>query len=286
MFGFLNVYKPKGMTSFDVIACLRKVTKIKRIGHAGTLDPNAQGVLPIAISNASRLLEYLNDDKEYLASVQFGMKTDSFDIEGKIIQYFDKKVSKAQIEKVLLAFNGEIEQKVPMYSAVHYEGKRLYELARSGKEIENIPKRNVKIYSIKLEDFNEKKQIAKIRIFCSKGTYIRSIADDLGSNLGCGGFLSDLIRTKSAGFILENAINLENIKSIDDVKNNLILPQLVLPYRQKILTDIEYDKVKNGQFLNDDSFNENEFVCLIFKEKFCAIALKNEKKLVIKKVLL
>ena len=153
MFGFLNVHKPKGMTSHDVVARLRRATKIKQIGHTGTLDPFAEGVLPVCIGKATRLIEYLNDDKAYVASVQFGKTTDTYDLEGTFLTESDKTVSEAEIVEVLKIFQGEIEQIPPIYSAIKVKGKKLYEYARAGEQVEIKP-RKVIIEDIHLVGFD------------------------------------------------------------------------------------------------------------------------------------
>ena len=172
MFGFLNVYKPKGMTSHDVVAKLRKITKIKQIGHTGTLDPFAEGVLPICIGKATRLIEYLQDDKEYVATVQFGKTTDTYDLEGSVTEEFNKKVSKSEVLEKLKEFEGEIQQIPPIYSAIKLNGKKLYDYARAGQTVEVEP-RVVFISKIELLSFDEENQQAEIVVACSKGTYIR-----------------------------------------------------------------------------------------------------------------
>ena len=158
MFGFLSVYKPVGKTSHDVVAYFRKLLKIKKIGHTGTLDPFAEGVLPICICNSTRLIEYLPDDKAYLAFVEFGKATDSYDIEGNVIFQSDKKVAKEDVEQALKKFEGDIEQLPPIYSAIKVNGKKLYEYAREGKSVEIKP-RKVTIYKIELKNFDEKSEI-------------------------------------------------------------------------------------------------------------------------------
>ena len=175
MFGLLNIYKPVGKTSHDVVAYLRRVLKIKQIGHTGTLDPFAEGVLPVCIGKSTRLIEYLPDEKAYLAYVQFGKSTDTYDTEGKIVFETDKKVSETEILEKLPLFEGEIEQIPPIYSAIKVNGKKLYDYAREGKEVEIKP-RKVIINKIELKDFDFENQVAQIYIECSKGTYIRSIA--------------------------------------------------------------------------------------------------------------
>ena len=210
LFGFVNIYKPKGMTSHDVVAVLRRLTKIKQIGHTGTLDPFAEGVLPVCIGKATRLIEYLEDDKEYLATVQFGTATTTYDLEGEVTSTSDKKITKEELLNALEGFRGEISQLPPIYSAIKVKGKKLYEYARKGEDVEIQP-RQVTIEKLELKNFNEEKQTAELLIACSKGTYIRSIAHDLGQSLNCGGHLIKLIRTKAGSFTVEKSVPLDNI---------------------------------------------------------------------------
>lgn len=282
MFGFLNIYKPKGITSHDVVGVLRKITKIRQIGHTGTLDPMAEGVLPVAISKASRLIEYLVEDKGYIAEVTFGKISDTYDIEGKIEDFSDKKVTSDEINEKLRSFSGEIEQIPPAFSAVHYKGKRLYELARNGEIPDDIPKRKVFIAKSELVDFDESRQIGKIAIECSKGTYIRSIVNDLGMMLGTGALMSGLIRTKSGLFTLKDALPLENIKNISDVSENLINPLEVLPFNCYNLTENEYEKVIHGQSLK--SALENGYTALVCSGQLVGIGFCEAGTLKIKKV--
>ncbi len=257
MFGFLNVYKPMGMTSHDVVAVLRKKIKIKQIGHSGTLDPLATGVLPIAIGKATRLIEYLSDEKAYIASLEFGKISDTYDIEGKVESFSTSKVTREQIETSLTDFLGKIEQIPPAYSAVHYNGKRLYELAREGIIPDDIPKREVFVEEIKLIDFDDESQMASLYIKCSKGTYIRTIIHDLGQKLVAGAVMTGLERVLSSNFIKENSVSLDDIESPEDVKKWLINPVDVLSYNQKLLTDDELEKVKHGNsLLNNGDYND------------------------------
>ena len=212
MFGFLNVYKPKGKTSHDVVAILRRVTKIKQIGHTGTLDPFAEGVLPICIGKATRLIEYLNDEKAYIGTIQFGSSTTTYDTEGEVVKTSDKIVTQEDLEENLKFFRGEIEQLPPIYSAIKVNGKKLYEYARSGQEVKIEP-RKVTIFELELVNFNQAAQQAEIKIVCSKGTYIRSIANDLGEKLGALGHLIKLVRIKAGDFYVDNSIKLEDLIS-------------------------------------------------------------------------
>lgn len=283
MFGFLNVFKPPGMTSHDVVALLRRITKIKQIGHAGTLDPFAQGVLPVCIGKATRLIEYLNDDKVYVAEVQFGKNTDTYDLEGEITQEFDKKVTYDEVLDALKNFEGDILQFPPLYSAIKVNGKKLYEYARAGKNVEITP-RKVQISKIDLLEFDEVSMRAKILVACSKGTYIRSIAYDLGVMLGCGGFLISLLRMKAGNFTLENSVKPENLSSVFDVEKNLIDPLKILDLPEINLDVCEHEKVAQGQTLENKSLVKDGFVILVYGGKIDAVAFVDGVKIKVKKV--
>lgn len=269
MFGFLNVYKPKGMTSHDVVACLRRITKVKQIGHTGTLDPFAEGVLPICIGKATRLIEYLNDEKAYIGTVQFGSSTTTYDIEGETVNSSDKKVSQDEVEIALENFRGEIAQLPPIYSAIKVNGKKLYEYAREGKEVEIKP-RNVNILSLEVVSFSSDLQQAELYIECSKGTYIRSIAHDLGEVLGTHGHLVKLVRVKAGDFSVDDTIRLEEFDTKEDVEKNLIYPLEKLNFPCYELNEDEKVAVSNGNSLNVNF--EKSFVCLTYNKVLCAIA--------------
>lgn len=283
MFGFLNVYKPVGKTSHDVVAYFRKLLKIKKIGHTGTLDPFAEGVLPICVGNSTRLIEYLPDDKAYLAFVQLGKATDSYDTEGNVIFESDKKVTKEQIVSALTSFEGEIEQLPPMYSAIKVKGKKLYEYAREGKTISVAP-RQVTIHKIELKNFDEEKQEAQVYIECSKGTYIRSIANDLGQNLCCGGYLTRLIRTKAGKFLVEDSIKMQDYKSIEFVEKHLIEPISMLNYPLYNLNTSEKLDISNGKPLLNKSINNAENIILVYNDSIKAVASSCNGCIKVKKV--
>lgn len=283
MFGLLNIYKPVGKTSHDVVAYLRRVLKIKQIGHTGTLDPFAEGVLPVCIGKSTRLIEYLPDEKAYLAYVQFGKSTDTYDTEGKIVFETDKKVSETEILEKLPLFEGEIEQIPPIYSAIKVNGKKLYDYAREGKEVEIKP-RKVIINKIELKDFDFENQVAQIYIECSKGTYIRSIAYDLGKSLDNGAHLIKLIRTKVGNFEVKSAIKLDDIKTSDDVSVNLINPLQVLNLPKYELNQQECEKVLHGQPLLNKSMKSVDFLILVYNNKIKAVATAKEKFIKVIKV--
>ncbi|MCM1339351.1 MAG: tRNA pseudouridine(55) synthase TruB [Muribaculaceae bacterium] len=281
--GFLNVYKPKGLTSHDVVARLRRVTHIKQIGHTGTLDPFATGVLPVAIGKATKLIEYLEDDKEYIATVQFGANTDTYDTEGEITARFDKKVSQEDVVEGLKTFEGEISQLPPIFSAIKVNGKKLYEYAREGKEVKIEP-RKVFISKIELQSFDEEKQIAKVVVGCSKGTYIRSIAYDLGKLLGCGGYLTDLERTKAGDFLVCNSIELDKFSTPDEVAQNLIYPTKVLSLPIYEMTEVEVGRVSHGMAIYNNTFTPGDIVFLIYSGKIYAVGIAEQNKILVKKV--
>ena len=269
MFGFLNIYKPKGKTSHDVVAILRRVTKIKQIGHTGTLDPFAEGVLPVCIGKATRLIEYLADDKAYIGTVQLGKSTTTYDIEGDAVKVSDKDVSIEEIENALQSFRGEIEQLPPIYSAIKVNGKKLYEYARKGEEVEIKP-RKVTINELKILNYDSKNRILELYIECSKGTYIRSIANDLGEALGVYGHLVKLIRVKAGEFNIKDCIKLEDIKTKENVERALINPLEKLHYKRYELNEDEKNKVLNGMEIAV-SENVEGTVILVYSNNILAI---------------
>lgn len=283
LFGFLNIYKPKGLTSHDVVARLRKITKVRQIGHTGTLDPFATGVLPICIGKATRLIEYLDDDKEYLATVQFGKNTATYDLEGEITATFDKKVTEEDVKNALKDFEGEISQIPPIYSAIKVNGKKLYDYARQGQDIEIKP-RKVTISKIELKEFDKTSQSAKITVACSKGTYIRSIAYDLGAKLGCGGYLTALERTKAGKFQVNTAIKLEDLTEVSQIIENLINPLDMLNIPIHNLSENERERVSHGMSICNSVFPDSDIVILSYGGRIYAIGKVEQNKILVKKV--
>lgn len=281
MFGFLNIYKPQGKTSHDVVAILRRLTKIKQIGHTGTLDPFAEGVLPICIGKATRLIEYLDDDKAYIGTIQLGKSTTTYDTEGEEVNISDKKVSLENIEAILPKFRGEIQQLPPIYSAIKVNGKKLYEYARQGEEVEIKP-RKVIIHKLDIVNFNEENQTLELHIECSKGTYIRSIANDIGEALGCYGHLIKLIRIKAGNFEINKTIDLNHLETIDEVERNLIYPLKYLNYPKYELNEAEKERVSHGMCIDIDY--KDGLVILTEKNKLIAIAKIENKKAKMSKV--
>ena len=269
MFGFINVNKPKGITSHDVVAILRRILKIKQIGHTGTLDTFAEGVLPICIGKATRLIEFLEDEKAYIGTVQFGKSTDTYDVDGKIINTSEKQITFEDLENALKDFRGEIEQTPPIYSAIKINGKKLYEYAREGKDVEIKP-RKVCIQKLEILSFDEIKQQAELYIECSKGTYIRSIANDLGLALQAYGYLTKLVRVKAGKFTLRESIELNKLNSKEECLAHLISPLEKLNYPKYELTRAEFDKVSHGNPIQIES--QNGITILIYENKIVAVA--------------
>ena len=285
MFGFLNVCKPKGKTSHDVVAILRRITKIKQIGHTGTLDPFAEGVLPVCIGKATRLIEYLKDDKAYKGIVQLGSSTTTYDIEGEEVNSSDKRVKISEIETALKDFQGEIEQVPPIYSALKVNGKKLYEYAREGKEVE-IKSRKVCISEIKLLNFDEEKMTTELYIACSKGTYIRSIANDLGKKLGTYGHLIKLVRVQAGEFKIENSVKLEELDSVEKINTQLINPLDYLDYPQLEISDIQAERIKNGMTIDLEIQDTVPIFVFKYKNVICAVGGLKDGKFTPSKVFL
>lgn len=213
--GVLIIDKPQGWTSMDVCAKLRGIFHEKRVGHAGTLDPMATGVLPVFLGRATRAVEFASEgSKEYHAVLRLGTVTDAQDVTGSVLKQCAVHVSSADIEAVLPQFRGDIEQIPPMYSAIKVDGKKLYDLARKGKEVERKP-RPVTIHALELGEQLSDTDF-RLRVECSKGTYIRTLCHDIGQALGCGGTMAELRRTCAAGYTLDQAVTLEQVQTAED----------------------------------------------------------------------
>lgn len=209
--GVINVYKERGYTSHDVVARLRGILKLKKIGHTGTLDPEAEGVLPVCLGNGTRLCGMLTDkEKEYQAELLLGVTTNTQDMTGRILARRDVCVTREETEKAVMEFLGTYEQLPPMYSACRVEGKRLYELAREGKEVER-KRRPVTIHELEICSIELPR--VRMRVVCSKGTYIRTLCHDIGERLGCGGTMASLLRTRVDRFTLKEAKRLDEIEA-------------------------------------------------------------------------
>lgn len=208
--GVINVYKPKGFTSHDVVAKMRGIMGMKKIGHTGTLDPLAEGVLPVCLGNGTRLCDMLTEkEKEYEAVLLLGKTTDTQDITGKVVKEREVVSTEEEVQEAIKSFVGEYDQIPPMYSALKINGKKLYELARAGKEVERKARR-VTIYEVQV--LQMELPYVKIRVLCSKGTYIRTLCEDIGEKMGCGGCMTQLVRTRVGRFRLQDAVTLETLQ--------------------------------------------------------------------------
>lgn len=247
VFGFLNINKPLGMTSHDVINAVRRGLRIKKAGHAGTLDPMATGVLIVCLGAATRLSEYaMASQKHYRARVYLGKSTETYDAEGDVVSEHDAShITQAQVEAVLPQFTGDIQQFPPMYSAIKRGGKKLYELAREGKTVE-LEARAVTISELTLSEW----QLPEftLDITCGSGTYIRSLAHDIGEVLGVGGYLSALARTASGAFTLENAVDLDTVLHTEDWRDYILPPDTALMDMPAVhLGDDDFVHVQHGR---------------------------------------
>ncbi len=248
MFGFINLRKPQGITSHDAVVRVRQICKISQVGHAGTLDLLAEGVLPVALGKACRLIRWFPGSKVYKAEILLGTVTETDDIEGQVLAVSDKLPGPETIAARLVEFTGSQEQAPPIYSAVRHEGKRLYELAREGKTIPEIRKKPIRITSIDLLDVTL--PVVHIRVSCSAGTYIRSLARDLGDALGCGGCLQALTREQSGPFHIGSSCSLgqlEQLAGMSCLAQAIASPQDVLGLESFQLSDEELAFVAHGR---------------------------------------
>ncbi len=243
MFGVLNLDKPEGITSHDAVDVVRRIYGLKKVGHLGTLDPLAGGVLPLALGQATRLIEYFPTDKRYRLEVTFGISTDTLDREGDILEARPcPELTEERLREAIALFVGTIEQEIPMHSAKKVGGKKLYELARQGVAVETAPTKTVTFYGIDLLAFQPGiHPVAVMDARCSSGTFIRALARDLGHALGCGAHLSQLTRTGHGRFTLENAVSLDDLKAADRPESFLLPP---LDYIDLPLIPIEDEPIR------------------------------------------
>ena len=250
MNGMVLINKPQDFTSFDVVAVMRKILGTKKIGHTGTLDPMATGVLPLMVGKATRLCDRLpNENKAYKATVQLGLTTDTLDITGTVLSQTQSQITRNQVEALLPRFTGEQMQVPPMYSAVSVNGVRLYNLARQGKTVERKA-RPIFIEQLTLLDFCEKTQTFTITVSCSKGTYIRSLIDDMGKALGVGATLTALCRTHACGFSLEDCITLEEAKERSPQQLLQPVDKALQGYKAVTVTAAQAARFQNGGALD------------------------------------
>ncbi|MCD7751203.1 MAG: tRNA pseudouridine(55) synthase TruB [Lachnospiraceae bacterium] len=258
MNGIINIYKEAGYTSFDVVAKMRGILKTRKIGHTGTLDPAATGVLPVCVGNATKAAEFLADhDKEYIAELLLGVTTDTLDTTGQVLETRPVTCDEEEVRAAILSFLGVSEQIPPMYSAVKVNGKRLYELARAGREVERTP-RSIEITG--LEILSLKLPVVSFRVVCSKGTYIRSLCQDIGEKLNCGGCMQSLERTRVGAFDKSTAVTLVELERHRDAGT---LPEIVLgvdqifmQYQAVTLKDRFMKIAENGNKLRTETLTE------------------------------
>ena len=269
--GILNVNKEKGISSARVVSLVRRALDIKKVGHTGTLDLEASGVLPIVVGKATRVSDYMmTKDKVYETELILGAKTDTLDAAGKIIANSQKVIDKDQFLETMNTFKGEIEQIPPMYSALKVNGKKLYDLAREGIEIER-KKRKVNIYDIDLLDFDFPR--AKIRVTCSKGTYIRTLVDDIGEKLGTFAYVDNLVRARVGEFDIKDAIKSEDILEIsrEDLLKKLYPIDTALKNFEKIVIDKNYlEKLINGQVVEVEK-NYGKIIRVYCEDEFLGL---------------
>lgn len=275
MLGLLLLDKAEGITSFGAVARIKKLTGQKRVGHTGTLDPMATGVLPILIGRATVLSQYLIDaDKSYSATVKLGIATDSCDITGNVLSTKNVQCSDAEIENILSLFVGKQMQTPPMYSAIKQNGVRMYELARRGETVE-IPAREIEVFSLsKTTSLNQQNEF-NIDCRVSKGTYIRSLCRDIGEKLGCGATLTSLRRTSAAGFEIEKCVKLDNLTA-ENIKDYILPCDLVVDYMPKIqISEKQATRFCNGGQLSLDRIKCENFDSktyrVYFGEKFLGL---------------
>jgi tRNA pseudouridine55 synthase len=286
MNGFLIIDKPAGITSHDVVAIVRRILKQKKVGHTGTLDPFATGVLPVALGEATKIIPYLDESvKEYRAIMRLGVSTDSQDLTGKIVQQKDEgSITEARVLEAFAAVTGSISQVPPMFSAVKQGGVPLYKLARLGEEVERSP-RQIIIHSLSLNHFQL--PFVTFTVRCSRGTYVRTLANDLGDSLGCGAHLVELRRTRSGSFSDDKALELEYLQTRFEegqLSDILISPLQALAHLPTVtLTEMGAKNVGFGRSPSEvdyetypeEGIREDQTVCLVHGDKLLAIGSSN-----------
>lgn len=280
--GIINIFKEKGFTSHDVVAKMRGILRQKKIGHSGTLDPDATGVLPVLLGNATVLSDMLTDkSKEYEAVMLLGVSTDTQDITGKILEKKDTSgLNKDMVKEIIQSFLGEYMQLPPMYSALKVGGKKLVDLAREGKEVKREP-RAVYIFDIDIMDISLPEVKFKAKV--SKGTYIRTLCHDIGEKLSVGGCMESLIRTRVDRFYINDAITLKQVEENREcIKKNILSVEEYFSFLPKINTSPEFDKyLHNGNKLKLDKKPENSELYRLYdsKDRFIAIYKKEMTEL-------
>ncbi len=283
MQGLILLNKPEGITSFSAVSKIKRIAQEKRVGHTGTLDPMATGVLPILLGRATALASLMLDkDKRYIATVKLGLETDTEDITGNVISEKQVDITPEKLRKALAKFTGKINQRPPMYSALKKNGVRLYDLARRG-EVVDIPTREVEVYSITLLSPLNSQNEFKIDVHVSKGTYVRSLARDIGEYLGCGACLTSLNRTYTGGFSLGDCVDLDSLNE-ENIHNYLLSEEKAVEYLREIkITENQATRFTNGgqlsfERLKYDFKTDGELVRVKFGEKFLGIGKAETEK--------
>lgn len=295
MTGIICVNKEKDITSFGVVAKLRGITGEKKAGHTGTLDPMATGVLPVMFGGATRFLNFLPDsDKGYRATFKLGMTTDTLDITGEVTSQSEVAVNFTDVKNAMRDFVGVIDQIPPMFSAKSVDGVRLYDLAREGKTVEREACK-VEIKSLDLVSFDDNEHIYQIDVLCSKGTYIRSLIDDIGKKLGCGAVMTELVRTKAMGFDLENCVTLAELqerkdsgKGFDDVL--IDVEKMFDCYKKVRVSPAQSTRFFNGGALDINRVQKNimpDEICAVYSDKneFLGLGQRQDEELKVLRVL-
>ena len=292
MEGIIPLWKPRGMTSHDCVFRLRKILKTKKVGHSGTLDPDVDGVLPICVGKATKVVEYLQEsNKLYVGEITLGFSTETEDASGEIVAKspITKPLTEKEIDEAMLSFTGDIQQIPPMYSAVKVNGRRLYDYARKGESVER-PVRQTVIHRYKRISqpiFSEETQTQswKFEVDCAKGTYVRTLAVDTGKKLGYEAHMSDLTRLSSGGFDAKEAITLEKVREL--VEGNRLseifypLERAVETFPKKILTSDEYQVIKNGLVMPNSFFAEyddTQLIALFYHQQLVSLYGKHPSK--------
>lgn len=263
--GIINIYKEKGYTSHDLVAKMRGILRIKKIGHTGTLDPDAEGVLPICIGKATKVVDLIVEkDKTYEAILKLGFVTDTQDMTGKILRTYHVDLGLDRIIEVSKSFIGGYNQVPPMYSALKVNGKKLYELARQGKEIEREA-RWVDIHNIEILEYDPKEYEVRLRVDCGKGTYIRTLLHDMGGILRCGGAMKDLVRTRVGGFDIKDSLKLSQVEEHigqDTIADYIIkIDDMFLAYPRVVINEKYHKLIYNGNAFKEEHLDDlHEFI--------------------------
>lgn len=280
MIGLILLDKPSGLTSFSAVNRIKRIAHEKRVGHTGTLDPMATGVLPVLLGRATTLSSLLLEgDKKYIADIKFGVTTDTDDITGNVLSEMPVNITTKDLETALQGFLGVTEQKPPAYSAIKKDGVRLYKLAREGKDVD-VPTRKIEVFSAKILSPINRENVVTVEFFVSKGTYIRSLARDLGEVLGCGATLYSLRRTKTSQFTIDNCVPLDDL-SEENIKNHILSEETVVSHLREInVTAKQAVRFGNGGQLSfdrlnipTDGFYQNELLRIKHNNIFLGVGL-------------